>query len=162
MNSDITTGHAKSRHSGFKAAATLALVLSLAGCATGPKFTAAEAPPPESGRVYVYRPFKLIGGGTVHHVYLDASKDALSLPNASWLKLDLPPGSHSIRIEDFFGVMQCGSIGVNVQAGQVSYVANHVNTTQGLNRLYASCTVARQTEEQAKPEITGLSEKRKD
>ena len=162
MQFDITTGQPKTRHDRIKVTVWLALALTLTGCATGPQFTAPEAPPQETGRVYVYRPFKLIGAGTVHHVYLDSSKDPLSLPNSSWLKLDLSPGAHSIRIEDFFGVMQCGTVGLNVQTGQVAYVADHVNTTQGLNRLYVSCATARQTEEQAKPEITGLSEKRRD
>ncbi|HEV6966508.1 MAG TPA: hypothetical protein VK305_13930 [Roseateles sp.] len=162
MHFDSTTDHTRPPLGRLKAAAWLLLALSVAGCATGPQFTAPEAPPPETGRVYLYRPFKLIGGGTVHHVYVDASKDALSLPNGSWIKLDLAPGAHSIRIEDFFGVMQCGSAGLNLQAGQVAYVADHVNTTQGLNRLYVSCSVSRQTDDQAKPEITGLSETRKD
>ena len=161
MHFDLATHRAVLRHGRFRATAVLALALSLVACATGPKFTAPETPPPGTGRVYVYRPFKLIGG-VGHHVYVDSSNDALSLPNASWLQLDLSPGAHSIRIEDLFGVMQCGSVGLNVQAGEVAYVVDNVNTTQGLNRLYVSCAVVRQTEEQAKPEITGLSEKRKD
>jgi len=161
MHVNMTDGRAK-RFDRIKAAVWVAFALCLGGCATGPQFTTPEAPTGELARAYVYRPFKLIGGGTVHHVYVDAGKDALSLPNGSWIKLDLAPGAHSIRIEDFFGVMQCGSAGLNLQAGQVAYVADHVNTTQGLNRLYVSCSVAQQTEGQAKPEITGLSEKRKD
>lgn len=161
MHSDISTEYNKPRHGRLRSAAWLALILSLAGCATGPQFTTPEAPPPDAGRVYVYRTFKLIGGAG-HHVYVDSSKEALSLPNGSWIKLDLAPGAHSIRVEDLFGVTQCGSVALNVQAGEVAYVANYVNTTQGLNRLYVSCSVARQTEGQAKLEITGLNEKRKD
>ena len=92
-----------------------------------------------------------------HKVTIDGQADTLSLPNASWQRVLLAPGMHSVAIRDYFNVMPCGSVNIALRPGQTAYVANVVKTRSGLNALYVGCSVVERGQEQALQEMDGLS-----
>jgi hypothetical protein len=137
-------------------AATLAIA---AGCATGPAFKAPEPAPADRAQLYIYRPMVLAGGGTVHKVTVDGKADTLSLPNASWQRVVLAPGVHTVAIKDYFGAMPCAPqpLVVTLEAGSTAYVANVVKTTQGIGTLFIGCTTERRASDSALKDLVGLS-----
>lgn len=138
---------------------TCALVAAatLSGCATGPAFQSPEPAPADRAQLYIYRPMVMAGGGTVHKVTIDGKAETLSLPNASWQRVLLDPGTYTVSIRDYFHIMPCGSVTIELQPGQTRYVANLVKTTPGLGVLHIGCIVTLPEQEQALKEIAGLS-----
>lgn len=163
MNFDKRFAAANQQHSieacAFKTRIVFALltIASVTGCATGPAFQSPETAPADRAQLYVYRPLVLAGGGVSHKVTIDGKAETLSLPNASWQRVTLAPGAHSVAIRDYFNLMPCGVLVIEVQPGQTAYVANVVKTTPGLGALYISCSVVARAPDQALKEIAGLS-----
>lgn len=134
----------------------IAITVALVGCATGPAFKSPEVAPADRAQLYVYRPLVLAGGGVAHKITIDGKTETLSLPNASWQRVLLAPGTHTVSIKDYFNLMPCGGIGIDLAPGQTAYVANVVKTTPGLGALYISCGIALRAEHQALKEMVGL------
>jgi hypothetical protein len=134
-----------------------AITTILTGCATGPAFQSPDSVPPDRSQLYIYRPLVLAGGGVVHKITIDGGTDALSLPNASWQRVELAPGPHTVSIKDYFGLTPCGAVTIELSAGQSVYLANVVKTTPGLGALYVSCTVVKKPTHEALKELMGLS-----
>lgn len=134
------------------------VVAATASCATGPKFVAPEPVPGDRAQLYVYRPMVLAGGGTVHSITIDAKPGTLSLPNASWRRVVLAPGLHTVAIKDYFGAMPCSPMPLllTIEPGATAYVANVVKTTQGIGTLFIGCTTVLRSPEQALREMTAL------
>jgi hypothetical protein len=141
----------------FKNLSVIAIAVALVGCATGPAFKSPEAAPADRAQLYVYRPLVLAGGGVAHKVTIDGKAGTLSLPNASWQRVVLAPGAHTVSIKDYFNLMPCGGLGIELAPGQTAYIANVVKTTPGLGALYVSCSVITKPEDQALKDMTGLS-----
>ena len=141
----------------FKNLTVIAIAASLAGCATGPAFKSPEGAPADRAQLYVYRPMVLAGGGVAHKVTIDGKAETLSLPNASWQRVVLAPGAHTVSIKDYFNLMPCGGLGIELAPGQTAYIANVVKTTPGLGALYISCSVITKPEDQALKDMVGLS-----
>ena len=141
----------------FKNVALIAIAIALVGCATGPTFKAPQTAPADRAQLYVYRPLVLAGGGVAHKITIDGKAEALSLPNASWQRVVLAPGAHMVSIKDYFNLMPCGGLGIELAPGQTAYIANVVKTTPGLGALYVSCSVIRKAEDQALKDLAGLS-----
>ena len=148
----------KRRLLALRAIGCTTIVAVAGGCATGPTFTSPELAPAGRAQLYIYRPMVLAGGGTVHKVIIDGKAAALSLPNASWQRVLLAPGPHSVAIRDYFGVMPCSPtpLSLVLDAGVTAYVANVVKTTQGIGTLYIGCTVVQRLPEQALKDMAGL------
>ncbi len=142
----------------LKSTLGLLTVSMLSACATGPAFQAPGPAPADQAQLYVYRTAKLIGSGNSHRVTIDGPREPLSLPNASWQRVLLAPGTHTVLVRDVFGTMTCGPAPLQIMltAGQTAYVANVVGTTQGLNRLYIGCSVTERDETTALVELAGL------
>lgn len=141
----------------FKCLGVIAITSALVGCATGPAFKAPEPAPVDRAQLYVYRPMMIYGGGVVHKITIDGKAETLSLPNASWQRVLLTPGAHTVSIKDYFNLMPCGGLGVELAAGQTAYVANLVKTTQGLGTIYVWCTMVGKSEAEALKDMAGLS-----
>jgi len=141
----------------IKNIAIIAIAIALAGCATGPAFQSPETAPVDRAQLYIYRPLVLAGGGVAHKITIDGKAETLSLPNASWQRVVLAPGAHTVSIKDYFNLMPCGGLGIDLAPGQTAYIANVVKTTPGLGALYVSCTVITKSEDQALKDMTGLS-----
>ena len=141
----------------FKSLTVIAIAAALVGCATGPAFKSPETAPADRAQLYVYRPLVLAGGGVAHKITIDGKPEALSLPNASWQRVLLAPGAHTVSIKDYFNLMPCGGLGIDLAPGQTAYIANVVKTTQGLGALYLTCTLVSKSGDQALKEMTGLS-----
>ena len=134
----------------------------LAGCASGPAFQAPEEPQPGSAQLYVYRPTRFVGGVNVHQVKIDARADALRLPNGSWQRVQLTPGTHTVAISDYLGIMHCRPLlQVQLQAGQTAYVENVVELASytaagnvGFSNL--ACSTVVRSADQALKDLSGL------
>ncbi|MBA3772345.1 MAG: hypothetical protein H0X13_07640 [Ramlibacter sp.] len=148
----------RARSASRRGAAIIAMtaITTLAGCATGPAFKSPEAAPGDRAQLYIYRPMVLAGGGVAHKVTINGKAETLSLPNASWQRVLLAPGTHSVAIRDYFNIMPCGALTVELLPGQTAYVANVVKTTPALARLYISCSVVERGQDQALNEMVGL------
>lgn len=140
----------------LRVAVVAAIAAALAGCATGPAFTGLEPAPADGSQIYVYRPMVVAGGGVTHKLTVDGRADSLSLPNASWLRILVAPGRHSLSIRDYFNTMNCGGLQLDLGAGQTAFVVNVVKTTQGVGHLYVSCAIAPRASEDAVKEMAGL------
>ena len=147
------------RRAAAQACAVSIAAAAVAGCATGPAFQAPLPAPADQAQVYVYRPFVLAASGMSHKITVDAKAETLSLPNASWQRVLLPPGPHVVSIQDYIGAMRCVPfpLRLEVAAGQTYYVANVVKTTQGVGTLWVGCTVESRPQAQALKEMSGLS-----
>ena len=62
----------------------------LAGCAIGPAFVAPEAPPPGLARIYVYRPFGIVGAFG-RYALIHQGKHIGKITNAGYLSFTPPP-----------------------------------------------------------------------
>lgn len=104
-----------------------AIFLLLAGCASGPLFSEAVDPPAGKAQVYLFRPMVMAGGGMSHKVMIDG-KSYSTLPNGSWMRVTLEPGSHALQIEDYLGLMRCGPFPMrfDLEAGKTVFIENEV------------------------------------
>ena len=141
----------------IKHVAGIAIAAALYGCATGPAFKAPESAPADRAQLYVYRPLVMAGGGVAHKITIDGSAETLSLPNASWQRVLLAAGTHTVSIKDYFNIMPCGGVSIDLAQGQTAYLANVVKTTQGLGALYVGCGVIEKPEEEALKDMVGLN-----
>jgi len=90
----------------------------LAACATatGPKFAGLEPASAVQGDVYLYRTSALFGIAQAFDVHLDDKKIA-DLPNASYVRLRLPPGSYSLKVAPG-GMTKTSELGISVEPGK--------------------------------------------
>ena len=133
---------------------SLVAVLS-AGCASGPLFS--EAVPPSAGKaqVYVFRPMVMAGGGMSHKVMIDGKRFA-TLPNGSWLRVELEPGPHVLQIEDYIGLMRCGPYPTtfDLSADQTVFIENEVRmVSYSAPVVQTGCRNVIRTESEALPAI---------
>jgi hypothetical protein len=143
----------------IRRAAAIAMLALLGGCASGPAFKAVEPAPADSAQLYIYRPMVLANSANVHKVTIDGKAETLSLPNASFQRVLLAPGSHTIAIRDFFNTMHCAPspLTIELRAGQTAFVAEVVKITQGIGAQYVGCAVTLRPQEQALQDLAGLS-----
>lgn len=151
------------RHITQRMALALAGLLAFSGCATGPVFQGPEAAPKDAAQLYVYRPVRMAGGGTSNKISVDSRSDTLSLPNGSWQRVLLAPGTHTVSVRDYFNTMYCGPFPLTLQllAGQTTYVENLVGLSgvaySGTVALsQTGCSVRTVPEEQALKELASL------
>lgn len=72
-------------------------VLVACATATGPKFSGVEPNAPDQGDVYLYRTSGFYASGQAFSVFLNG-KQITDLPNASYLRLRLTPGSYTLKV----------------------------------------------------------------
>lgn len=77
--------------------ASAAVLLSACASAPGTKFSGITPPEKNQGDVYLYRGDALFSMGSAFDVALD-SKKVGELFNASYLRLQLAPGNHQLRV----------------------------------------------------------------
>lgn len=63
----------------------------LSGCAIGPAYVAPEAPPPGQARIYVYRPFGIVGAFG-RYALVHQGKQIGKITNAGYLSFTVPAG----------------------------------------------------------------------
>jgi hypothetical protein len=97
------------------------LVLSLVGCATGPRYAQYSAtiqPPAQTdGRIWFYRPSKMMGSAVQPHVYVNGVVAGKSQPGC-YFYVDRPPGSYEIKCSTEWSDKTI----IHVQAGEEKYV----------------------------------------
>src|SRR5580704_12503983 len=76
------------------------LAIFMAGCATGPRFEkySATLPPPApgQGRIWFYRPSKMVGEAVQPYVYLNGTTVGKAQPGC-YFYVDRPPGIYQIK-----------------------------------------------------------------
>ena len=148
-----------SQRQGFYAALLL-LLANLFGCATGPAFQQAEPAPADQAHIYIYRKFSWgFGAQNVHQVTIDGAEPALRLPNASWQRVLLTPGTHTVQITDYMASRRCQPYPMVLQAraGETLFLENTYRATgDGQGRVYVSCPSRMQDEKTALEDLNGL------
>lgn len=107
--------------SSIKMLAATALAITLAACATatGSKFSGVEPSAADEGDVYLYRTSGLYASGQAFSVFLDG-KPITDLPNASYIRLRLPPGSYTLKVTP--GPMtKTSELTVKVEPGKTNF-----------------------------------------
>jgi hypothetical protein len=94
----------------FAIAAVCAVV---SGCAGGPQFAGPQAPEPGKSNVFIYRGSKFLGVLKPYDVLVDDVKIG-SLHNASYLKVTVKPGQHTIKLIPAFGETAGQRVGVSL------------------------------------------------
>lgn len=136
---------------------SVATMAALAGCATatGPVFTAIEAPPPGKAHLYLYRKSALYSSGAGFAVIDTRTKRPLGeLFNASYLVLPLDPGKHVISVDERAWA-NVKSFEVQAETGKTYFVEYDVSKglLLGFGLLSASET---KTQAQALDDLRGL------
>ena len=91
---------------------SLAMLVLLIGCsATGPKFTAIEAPEVNKAKVYFYRPWAMLDGAAAPTVQINGV-DSFEISNGGFHEIDLNPGNTIITVKE-------GGFMSNWRAGQL-------------------------------------------
>jgi hypothetical protein len=102
--------------------ASLALTIALAGCAaTGALFERVQEPPEGKGQVYVYRIGQVTGAIMPYRIKIDGGTE-VSLPQGSWHKTVLEPGSHKVAVYAAVASPDCGVQLVQLQKDQTVYI----------------------------------------
>ena len=139
---------------------SLTVMTVLAGCAMGPTFQSIDQVPPDQGQLYIYRKFSLsLGLGGVHEVRLDGDKEHLRLPHASWQRVLLTPGTHTVAITGPWEFRKCMPypMEVRIQAGQTLYIENTFRAlSQGSIVVGAICPSRLQSAATALEDMAGL------
>lgn len=100
-------------------AASAAVMLSACATAPGAKFAGISTPEKSRGDVYLYRTSALVSMGAAFEVTLDSQKVG-KLYNASYLRLQLDPGSHSIKVAPG-GLAKSSDLEIVAEPGKSSF-----------------------------------------
>jgi len=92
-----------------------------------------------------------------HRVAIDGSSETLSLPNASWRRVLLAPGVHTIAIRDYFGLMHCNLLRLDLAPGQTVFVEDSVRVAAYVAPVTQTvCTAAVKSREEALENLVRL------
>lgn len=94
-------------------------VLLACATATGPAFSGVEPTAADQGDVYLYRKSGLYASGAAFAVSLDA-KQVADLPNASFVRLRLPPGKYTLNVNPG-PLTKTSDLTVQVEPGKSSF-----------------------------------------
>lgn len=99
----------------------LLITSALLACATatGPAFNGVEPTAADKGDVYLYRTSGLYASGVAFSVSLDA-KQIADLPNASFVRLRLPPGKYTLNVNPG-PLTKTSDLTVQVEPGKSSF-----------------------------------------
>jgi uncharacterized protein DUF2846 len=116
---------------------SLAVVLCVAGCATGPKFTSVNKVPDGKALIYVYRMFNIGGVASSHRIYANGELVA-DFANASYYPFIVSPGkvtfsSKSESISPIIDLVNSKDNLLTIDAinGQTYYAEFHIGDTWG-------------------------------
>lgn len=115
MRSAAALKRAGTSRSGLIACALLACAL--AGCAIGPAYVAPDAPPPGLARLYVYRPFGIVGA-IKRYELIHQGKRTGKITNAGYLSFAVPAG----RLDLFAEGCSPSPLVLELDAGEIYYV----------------------------------------
>lgn len=94
-------------------------VLLACATATGPAFTGVEPAAVDQGDIYLYRKSGLYASGMAFAVSLD-TKQVADLPNASFVRLRLPPGKYTLNVNPG-PLTKTSDLTVQVESGKSSF-----------------------------------------
>ncbi len=148
-----------------KASLSLLGAASLSACvvATGPLFTQFEPMAEGTAEIYIYRVSRFFEAAMHYKVtglpMPKADQKAYDMPNGSWRRIVVPPGTYSVKTNDAVGAGSCGNFDVSLKPGSTVFVemeGRRIGTT-AYGQFATGCTVAFKTREQALKELPALS-----
>jgi hypothetical protein len=137
----------------------------LCACATanGPLFQAVDPAPSGLAQIYIYRVQRFYGGAMNNQVFglppPSASTKSYVMPNGSWRKLLVAPGTYGLSVQDSMGTMGCGALTMSVEAGSTTFLEME-GVLAGMNAGFArtGCTFKIQSKEKALLELPSLKQ----
>lgn len=137
----------------------VATTLILSGCATAPgqKFSGFASPQKDKSDVYLYRTGAIFAVLQSFEVTVDGNK-AGDLYNASYLRLQLAPGKHSLRVYPG-GISVSSELEINAEPGKLAfYQYSCTPGPMGLltNGLFLGATIDPRSQEQAVLDLKNL------
>jgi hypothetical protein len=95
----------------------------------------------------------------VHKVQVDAREERQSLPNGGWVRVLVAPGTHTVNVEDYLGIMWCAPrpMTLTLKPGQTVYVENKVHMVSS-NGPFTNlgCSVRMVAEPEAQKQLLSL------
>lgn len=136
----------------------LALIaITLSGCATAPgkKFAGITPPEENQGVVYLYRTSALFYSGGAFDVSLNGEKIG-ALYNASFLRLQLAPGSYNIKVAP--GMMaKTSELVINAEASKIKFYEYDFVTGPLANAFFIGSSIQPRERTQALLDLEKLS-----
>ena len=126
----------------------------LSGCATGPAFTELQPAPEGNAQIYVYRTLRAFQNTMPKKIAIDGDQSR-NLQNGSWMRVVVPPGSHTIAISHHLSTLECRPVTVRLGAGQSAFVETWT-ATAGYPQMVVSCLAESRSAEAATTAMRGL------
>jgi hypothetical protein len=139
-----------------------ATALSACVAASGPLFTKFEPVAEGTAEIYLYRVSRFFGGAMHYKVtglpMPGADQKAYDVPNASWRRIVLPPGTYSLTTGNAIGTTNCGNVQVALKAGSTVYLEMEgIRTgTTAYGQFAVGCIISAKTRDEALIELPQL------
>lgn len=128
----------------------------LQGCATpmGPAFSKPQAPEAGKGIVYLYRTSAFFAIAQSFQVQVDG-KETGTLPNASYLALQMPPGLHALTVVPG-GMARSSTRNIEVKAGTTAFYQYDFVTGPLANAFFVGASIEPRNETVALSDLKEL------
>lgn len=140
----------------IKTLGILLLAAFVSACATapGPQFSGVEKPNSNKGAIYLYRGEAFFASGQAFNVKVNGS-DAGQLFNASFLKLQLTPGEHTITV-DPGPLTKAASKPILVEGGKAGFYEYSFVTGPLANVFFLGADIKHRDEAKAMEDLKDL------
>lgn len=135
---------------------TLLTAALLSACATapGPQFSGVGKPTPTRGDIYLYRGEAFFASGQAFNVKVNGA-DAGQLFNASFLKLQLTPGEHTLTV-DPGPLTKVSSKPIRVEGGKTGFYEYSFVTGPLANVFFLGSDIEHRDEAKAMEDLKAL------
>jgi hypothetical protein len=132
-------------------AAFAGVLAALSGCASGPTFVSAEPAPADRAQIYIYRQVGFYGAVRTHDVVLSGQTDVFVVPNGSWKRVAVTPGTHALSIA-------CAPkpLALELRAGETVFVEDTIVVQAFVGGTSISCDAVVRPQDRALKEMAGL------
>jgi hypothetical protein len=142
--------------------ALAAAALSACVVASGPLFTKFEPVAEGSAEIYLYRVSRFFDSAMHYKVtglpMPSADQKAYDVPNGSWRRIVVPPGTYSVKTNNALGTFNCGNFDVMLKPGNTVFLEMEGRRvgTSAYGQFTTGCTIAAKTRDEALIELPQL------
>jgi hypothetical protein len=149
-----------------KRAALLSVAITaLSACvvASGPLFTKFEPVAEGSAEIYLYRVSRFFDSAMHYKVtglpMSNADQKAYDVPNGSWRRIVVPPGTYSVKTNNALGTFNCGNFDLALKPGNVMFLEmeGRRTGTTAYGQFATGCSIAAKTRDEALKELPTLN-----
>lgn len=140
-----------------------ATALSACVVASGPLFTKFEPVAEGSAEIYLYRVSRFFDSAMHYKVtglpMPKADQTAYDVPNGSWRRIVVPPGTYSVKTNNALGTFYCGNFDVVLKPGNIMFLEmeGRRTGTTAYGQFATGCTIAVKTRDEALKELPTLN-----